>query len=141
MNNNLKSLFLNWIDKNKILIKDSSINEDEIEIVLSIKPQKIGTSQIDLRISKSTPEVDIGAGVYFSVSDFNFESVESLLEILDAIRDGKIEEKVFSFCGVKLKTEGQIVTNTKTIFSKNIKLLGLGFLLPKSINKLDYKPW
>lgn len=141
MSSELKLLFQSWIENNKGLIKDSSISENEFEVILTIKPQKNGASQADLRASKNTNEVDIGAGAYYSVSDFSYKKKEELIEILDAIRDGKVEETIYSFCGIKLKIEGRIETKNTTIFTKNIRLLGLGFLLPKSIDKLTYGSW
>lgn len=139
--NEIKVLFQDWVKINELLIKDFFLDEDEFDLNFKVSPKREGASSITLNMPKSIQEVNIGAGIYYSVSDFNYDNKKQLLEILDAIKDGRIKETIYSFCGIKLKIEGQIETKTTTIYTKEIRLLGLGFLLPKKIKRIAYEAW
>lgn len=136
-----KEAIQSWLRANDSYVDHANVTETEYEFSVSVIPKAKGASPILLKVSKSSPEVDIGAGSRLTVSDYKYRGKEEVLAILEAIKAGQVEECISSFLGLTVEATGKISARTGSVHSKAVNLLGIGSLLPKSERQIRYQPW
>jgi len=131
-----------WLESNRAYLSKSSVKESEFEVIVSAIPKASSSSSVSLMISKVSSHVVVSAGTYLCISDYQYSSTNELIEILEAIKAGKIEEEISSFFGVTTSTAGKVLSTNGTLYSKEIRVFGLiSSFLPQKKVPLLYAPW
>lgn len=141
--NNIKPAIENWINSNRSLIQDFSIQKDGTSFDFSIKPKKNIASEVFISIDEKSNSCDISIGSYTQICNYSFTQADELIKVLEAVKEGRVKESIFRVFGMRAKVHGTLQIGNRTLDDT-------GYVVPFNIlakifkpteEKKDFSPW
>ena len=110
--------------------------------VLTLEPCRRDASALELRVAKGAWICDVAAGNEAQWSDMDCTPAR-IVEIVDAIRDGKLEETFWDLGKIRLQSRARLTLKSETLFTRRLHPLFFlrGMFVREPTSRMVYAPY